>query len=177
MSIAPPRARPAGFDALILEHGEAVRGVARRLCRGGDAEDLVQDVLERALRGFDPAQPPTHPRAWLMTILHNLFVDRCRAAHRQPTEDGAPGRVERLPVPEPEPVPNWATLGLDEVREALNELDEGFRRTYELHDIQGLSYDEIARELQIAKATVGTRLLRARRRLKELLHQRLVGAR
>jgi RNA polymerase sigma-70 factor (ECF subfamily) len=61
-----------------------------------------------------------------------------------------------------------------QVHAALAGLGEEFRRVYELHAL-GRSYDEIAAELQIAKATVGTRLIRARKKLKDAL-LREIGA-
>ncbi|HZI14667.1 MAG TPA: sigma-70 family RNA polymerase sigma factor, partial [Myxococcus sp.] len=54
-------------------------------------------------------------------------------------------------------------------REALEKIPEDFRTVYRLHSLEGRSYQEIAEQLGIPKATVGTRLIRARRRLKEIL--------
>ena len=75
-----------------------------------------------------------------------------------------------MAAPEPTIAPVWTRVSNEQVAAALNELGSDFRRVYELH-VLGRSYDEIAAELHIAKPTVGTRLIRARRKLKEaLLH-------
>ena len=58
---------------------------AMRLARSqSDAWDLVQDTYERALRGQASFQPGTNLRLWLMTIMYNLFLDRCRKQTREP---------------------------------------------------------------------------------------------
>jgi RNA polymerase sigma-70 factor (ECF subfamily) len=143
--------------------------LALRLCGNrADAEDLVQDVYERALNRLDRAQPDTNVRAWMATILHNLFVDRCRAAQRRPRLVPLP---DALSAEEREPPPAWAALPPDEIRAAIDALPDEFRAVYALH-ARGRSYDQIAGELGIPTATVGTRLLRARRKLKAALAAR-----
>jgi RNA polymerase sigma-70 factor, ECF subfamily len=159
------------FDAFVREHEAVLRATALRLCRdASDARDLVQDTFERALRNFHTWRPGTDGRAWLMRILHNLFIDRCRAQATQRRADvSAEELEERIAAPEPEAAPAWASLGVEEVRAALGQLNEDFRIVYQLHAIEGRSYNEISERLHIPKATVGTRLIRARRRLKQFL--------
>ena len=156
------------FTSAVREHDALLRGLARRLCGGNsaDADDLVHDAYERALRAWGRYVDHGNLRSWLAAILHNLFIDRCRKNKRTPRSE----HIDQLEVPavEQAPPPRWAQVSNDAVAEALGELGPDFRRVYELH-AQGRSYDEIAAELGIARATVGTRLVRARRRLKEAL--------
>src|SRR5262245_15547885 len=64
---------------LVHNHQDALLGRAVRLCGNLDrARDLVQDTFERALRRMDTLILGTNPRAWLMTILANLFLDGLR---------------------------------------------------------------------------------------------------
>lgn len=160
------------FTTAVREHDALLRGLARRLCGGNsaDADDLVHDTYERALRAWGRYVDGGNLRSWLCAILHNLFIDRCRKDKRTPRRE----HLEHLEVAEvePTPPPRWAQLSGEAVTEALGELGPDFRRVYELH-AQGRSYDEIAAELNIARATVGTRLVRARRRLKEALLREL----
>jgi RNA polymerase sigma-70 factor (ECF subfamily) len=156
---------PDRFDWIVKEHLAGLRSAALRLCGNpSDAHDLVQDTLERALARRSRFQPGTNDWAWLYTILHNLFIDYCRKRRR-----------ERLAVPIgelPAPVETpsmWQSVTLDQVRAVLDRVEDKFRLVFEYHDMDGCSYEEIGRRLGIPYATVGTRLHRARRRIKELL--------
>jgi RNA polymerase sigma-70 factor (ECF subfamily) len=99
--------------------------------------------------------------------MHHLFIDRCRKLSRRPPHDAIEG--ESVPEEVIEPEPPWASLSIEDVRAALAELDASFRRVYELHVFEKYSYDQIAADLGIQKATVGTRLNRARHKLREIL--------
>src|SRR5258708_7232054 len=154
------------FESLARDHGPALRSVALRLCRGpSDAQDLVQDTLERALRRFPNVPEHGNLRAWLITILRNRFIDYCRQRSR---ESGVQIDEMQVEAPVSQPEPKWAAITQEQVGEALAQLPEEFRKVYELHAIERKSYAEIALALGMPKATVGTRLLRARLRLREL---------
>ncbi|MFP2930413.1 RNA polymerase sigma factor [Pyxidicoccus sp. 3LG] len=159
------------FAAFAREHEAALQATALRLCgNAADARDLVQDTLERGLRNLAKYKPGTDGRAWLLTILHHLFIDRCRSGKRERRADvSAEDMEERIAAPEVESAPAWASISPEQLREALDKLPEDFRMVYRLHALEGRSYLEIAERLGIPKATVGTRLIRARRKLKELL--------
>lgn len=163
-----PRDPAPEFHRSLREHELPLQALALRLCRSrADAGDLVQDTFERALRRRAQYEPGTNLRAWLCTILHHLFLDRCRARSRGPTHANLDDVV--LPAPEPAREPAWATLTRDDVLAALARLDPDFRSVYQLHTLDGMPYTEIAARLGIPKATVGTRLARARRKLRDLL--------
>jgi RNA polymerase sigma-70 factor (ECF subfamily) len=82
---------------------------------------------------------------------------------------------ERVAAPEAEVLPSWAAISPEQLGEALEKIPEEFRLVYQLHALEGRSYIEISERLGIPKATVGTRLIRARRRLKELLMPQAPG--
>lgn len=169
---SPPALAGRWFAEFVQQHEPALRATALRLCAGNpaDARDLVQDTLERGLRNAHRYQQGTDGRAWLTTILHRLFIDRCRSRAREQRADvSAEELADSLPVPEEPQGPSWATVTTEQLHEALEQLPVEFREVYRLHALEGRSYDEIAARLGVAKNTVGTRLLRARRRLKELL--------
>lgn len=161
------------FGQAVREHEALLLGVARRLCgNDADAADLVHDTYERALRAWDRYADRGNLRSWMVTILHNLFIDRCRRSRRTPRTETLDD-VE-LAAPEPAAPPAWAHVTDQQVARALTTLAPEFRRVYELH-AAGRSYDEIAAELQIAKPTVGTRLIRARKKLKDALLREIGG--
>jgi RNA polymerase sigma-70 factor (ECF subfamily) len=153
---------------LAREHSPALTAFAVKLCGDpNDARDLVQDTFERALRAGASQQPRTNERAWLFTILHHLFIDRYRRQTRGPRHTSLDD-VD-VPVAEPAPPPAWADVSLEEVQEALEQLDPEFREVYRMHAIEGLGYAEIAERMGAPVSTVGTRIMRARRKLRALL--------
>lgn len=157
---------------LARAHKAVLDGVARRLCQNReDADDLVQDALERAMRNADKLTEPGRARAWLITVMHNLFIDRCRRKSRNPRHDALDEDRQGGP-PEPRLAPVWGDVTVDDVRAAVRELPGEFRRAYEMHAFETRSYDDIAKTLGVPKSTVGTRLLRARRKLRALLATR-----
>jgi RNA polymerase sigma-70 factor, ECF subfamily len=132
-----------------------------------NARDLVQDTLERALRSFERFRPGTNLKAWLMTIMYNLYIDRYRRRRHEIAT--CPRVMVRLPSPDPDPVPEWQEISTDEVVQAVQLLDASARTVFERHFVQRQSYREISAELGVPQGTVGTRLLRARRKLREAL--------
>jgi len=170
----PPLGR-AEAKRLVEDQVPTLRIVARGLYRDrADADDLVQDVIERALQVLDRIDPNVNPRGFLVTILHNLHIDRCRSRARRGIH--VPAHDVPLVAEEAAPEPAWAALGVDELREGILQLSPELGSAYRMFALEGRPYDEIAAKLGISKATVGTRLLRARARLKEILSAKLTGA-
>lgn len=153
-------------DQIMREHGEYLRSLARRLCRNHfDPDDLVQDLLEKTVRAPDAIPPNANERAWLSRVMQNLFIDRVRRSQTRREEPITSDPVATTP----EHRPWWDSLTGEHVRAQLARLPAEQRQTFELFAFDNLSYDEIAARLGIAKATVGTRILRARTKLRELL--------
>jgi RNA polymerase sigma-70 factor, ECF subfamily len=147
--------------------------IAQRLCgNSSDAHDLLQDTIERAIRqGLPP--DVQNPRAWLATIMHNLFVDRSRITARTPVHEPlgeVHDNVTPLSVDSPEPA--WSHLTIEDVRAVLEVIDRPFREVYVMHTFDGRSYEEIAVQLKISRVTVGTRLTRTRKLLRKELVKR-----
>lgn len=144
----------------------ALGHLARRLCRNSaDADDLVQDTFERALRAEGRYAERGQRRGWLATILLNRFRDGKRTTSRHAVPSAA---IEYFAAPEADEAQAWQLVSDADLAAALDQLDPAFRRVYELA-ARGLSYAEIAAELGISVNTVGTRLLRARLRLRDML--------
>ncbi|MFT3698884.1 MAG: RNA polymerase sigma factor [Kofleriaceae bacterium] len=150
----------------FAEDVSALAQLARRLCgNSADADDLVQDTLERALRAEARYAERGQRRGWLATILLNRFRDCRRNTSRHAVPSAA---IEYFAAPDAEQAQAWQAVTDSDLSAALDRLDPGFRRVYELH-AEGLSYSEIADELGISINTVGTRLMRARHRLRDAL--------
>lgn len=137
-----------------------------------DAWDLVQDTFEHALRGFGSFQPGSNMRVWLMTIMQHLFIDRCRKRAREPWVEPIDDDIVATVEPEVNNKPEWATISDEHVADALEELESPFREVYKLRLLDKCSYDEIAERLLIPRSTVGTRLMRARKKLQQTLRRR-----
>ena len=157
------------FDRAIAEHLPALRARASQLCRGhGDADDLVQDALLRAFRARSQTRDIGRLRGWLLTIVTNTFLDSLRRRKARP------GEVElaidvAAPTHDDEEESPWARIDLDDVRAAVAELPDDVRETYRMFALEGRDYSGISTALGVPKATVGTRILRARKRLRGLL--------
>ena len=159
------------FAEVVREHEAALTALARRLCgNAADADDLVHDTYERALRAWERYADRGNLRGWLASILHNLFIDRCRRVKRAPVHEGVD--TVDLPAVEQAAPPRWANVTPEQIAVALAGIGNEFRVVYEMH-AAGKSYDEIATALRIAKNTVGTRLVRARKKLKEALEKQM----
>ncbi|MBI3449537.1 MAG: sigma-70 family RNA polymerase sigma factor [Acidobacteria bacterium] len=164
-----------------MPHVRSLHNVAMKLTRRREeAEDLVQETLLRGYRFFDRYESGTNIRAWLLTILRNLFVNRYRRARRgwQEVETGgAEGRLETLiergaasARPETSPEQILVSGCLDgEIERALADLPGEYRMVLTLSAMEGLSYREIAAVLECPIGTVMSRLHRSRRMMQERL--------
>jgi RNA polymerase sigma-70 factor (ECF subfamily) len=176
--------RRAAFDRLARAHARELYGAALRMARNADdAQDLAQEALVRAFVAFDTFTPGTNFRAWLLRILTNSYINRCRRRRRiaflpweELTEgnDGGPAADTRAAGrrlsdrEEPETVLLLDVLD-DEIETALARLSEGVRLTILLVDVEQLPYEEVAAILAIPIGTVRSRLNRGREQLRALL--------
>lgn len=173
---SPPSERPerAVSPARTLDHLLNVsdlpklRRVAVKVAGGmTDPDDLLQDALERALRNVERFGAAANRQAWLRTTMQRLVIDEWRRTGRR--QEVAPDELV-TPEPEaPEAEPAWRRYSLEEVRQAMATLREPLRTTFELHLTQGLCYAAIARQQGVPLASIGARLHRARRQVRDIL--------
>jgi RNA polymerase sigma-70 factor (ECF subfamily) len=170
----------------VLEHDliaalPRLRRYARALA--GDpvrADDLVQDTLERAWAKADLFRPGSDLRAWLFTLMHNVFVNgvRGRLVEMPAADFGGPadnrGREGLEPgdplasMADPRAVAE-ADASVADIGRALGRLPEEQRAAILLVVLEDMSYEDIARIQQVPVGTVMSRLARARERLRLLL--------
>jgi RNA polymerase sigma-70 factor (ECF subfamily) len=156
------------FEKLVLPLEKVLFARAVGLERSAhDALDLVQDTLERALRNFSQFQPGTNVKLWLFRIMYNLFVDRYRRRSHELGYESID--LYDLAAPEPDAPAEWEGVETREVLDALERLEPRFRAVLELHFTEKRSYRDISEQLGIPTGTVGTRLLRARQKIRHLL--------
>jgi RNA polymerase sigma-70 factor (ECF subfamily) len=149
---------------LLEEQIPALRRYAFALVRDHDAaDDLVQDCLERALSRWYLRRPEGDLRAWLFTILRNLYINAYRARKRRGV-NAAIDETQSPIAPEQE-----AGLQARDVLAAIDQLPEEQKSLLLLIGVEDLSYEQAARVLAIPIGTVMSRLSRARRRLRGII--------
>lgn len=167
------------FEEEALPHLNALYNYARSISRSEqDAEDLVQETYMRAYRFFHQYEPGTNCKAWLFTILRNLYNTNYKKYKKTPDQvhyDEIEAiykniRDENLNSVIKDPEHKFFENILpDEIKDALEELPEDFRSTILLTDIEDFSYKETAEILDVPIGTVMSRLHRARNMLKKKL--------
>ncbi len=165
------------FEQEILPHLDSLYNFAFKLTRDDDeAKDLVQETSLKAYRFFDSYQEGTNAKAWLYRILKNTFINDFRKKSKEPskidyeeieafynTEEADKKATTDLRVESVEEMVS------DDIARALNALEPVHRAVIVLCDIEGFSYEELAKILDIPLGTVRSRLHRARQLLKENL--------
>ncbi len=143
------------------------RGVFRlaaRMVGLQDAADVTQQVFLQAFRTLDQFQGRSRFETWIYRLAVNESLQHLRRNRRRPIQslDWEPVAASREP----------ADADQKELLErALAQLDPELRSIFLLREIEELSYHDIAETLQIPEGTVGSRLNRARRELRQLLAQ------
>ncbi len=144
-----------------------LRRYARSLLgKAEEADELVQDCLERAVSHWHLRNAERSAQAWLFTILHNLAVNQIRQRTRR-------GRHLSIDTEEAlsisEPPRQEDTVFQSDIMRTLNHLPDDQRQVLLLVSVEDLSYAEVAGVLGVPIGTVMSRLSRARERLRELL--------
>lgn len=158
---------------MVQEHGEQVFRLAYRLTGNRqDAEDLSQEAFVRAFKALDSYTPGTMG-GWLHRITTNLFLDQARRKSKIRFDGFADGAEDRLPgnVITPERYFEFNNLDID-VQEALRALSPEFRAAIVLCDMEGFSYEEVSRILDVKLGTVRSRIHRGRAMLRDALAHR-----
>ena len=156
---------PASFKDELVAEITNLRAFAISLSGSASlADDLVQETLLRAWSKSDKFQPGTSLRAWLFTILRNIYYSNYRKRAREVQDsDGAYAR--RLVVMGDQE----SHLDLEDFRKALTKLPAEQREVLTLVGASGLSYEEAAEICEVEIGTIKSRLSRARSKLVELL--------
>ena len=148
----------------VVEHIPRLRRYARALLRDRDAaDDLVQDTLERAVNKLHLWRPGSDMRAWLFSVMHNVFVNQIR-------------QYRLVVALDPEQLPNAGVMptqidGVEiaAIEKALHRIPERQREVLLLVALEQMTYEEVATALSIPIGTVMSRLSRARERMRRLM--------
>ena len=147
---------------LIVPYIPNLRRYARALVGDRDgADDLVQDTLERAVRKFHLWRPGDL-RAWLFSIMHNVFINQLKARKIAP-------EVEIDEATIAAPIPTVTSVDVLDLQRALQNLAPEQREVLLLVALEDMTYAEVSTSLGIPIGTVMSRLSRGRERLRRLM--------
>ena len=165
------------FEEELLPHINALKTFAFHLTYDeDDANDLVQETDMKAHRFIDRYIQGTNAKAWLFKILKNAYINHYRKRSKQPTRVDFEDVVNYHDTDENlgqgyldlrEEL--FSSMMGDEVTIAINSLPIDFRTVVLLCDVEGFTYEEIAKIIDVPIGTVRSRLFRARNMLKEKL--------
>jgi RNA polymerase sigma-70 factor (ECF subfamily) len=171
----------ATFQEDVTDLIPQLYGMGLRLARNrADAEDLVQETLLKAYRAYHTFKAGTNLRAWLFRILTNTFINEYRRRSRRPreTELDEVGEATPYRTNSYEHVRSWSRAPEDQlleqvfesdIVEAIEDLPVIYRIPVLLADVEGLSYKEIAKTMDLPMGTVMSRLHRGRNALRKAL--------
>jgi RNA polymerase sigma-70 factor (ECF subfamily) len=142
---------------------EPLRRYARALTRdASQAEDLVQDTLVRAYERHRTFRASGNLRAWLLSVLHNTFIDQRRRQNAELRHSEGMAELTLSAVP----ADQESRVRLQQIQQAFLSLPDEQRSVLHLVTIEGLSYQEAATTLDIPLGTLMSRLGRARAALR-----------
>lgn len=169
------------FEQLMLPHFDALYGAARRMTLSPyDAEDLLQEVYVVAFDRLTELESMEYPRAWLLRVMYNKFVDCRRKDGRSPVSQSDTGADS----PEPDLTSSHED-GPDELLQREQDLQRiliAMRRLnaencalIAMHDLEGYGIEEMSRMTGLPAGTIKARLHRTRAKLGRLLRSAEVG--
>lgn len=156
------------FNNMLLNNSEFLKPFAFTLTRDNEsAKDLMQETLYRALANKDKYHVGTNIKAWMYTIMRNIFINNYRRKAKQQTIfDSTPNdflldNKQTMIANEAE-----SNLRLKDIQKAIHSLPDIFRKPFILY-FDGYKYHEIADALQEPLGTIKSRIHFARKLLKE----------
>jgi RNA polymerase sigma-70 factor (ECF subfamily) len=157
----------AAFGELVRRHQDFVYGAAMRVVKNpAIAEEIAQETFIRAFRGLSDFRGDSQVRSWLYRIATNLSLNAVTRRREYPTA----AMPELTSQDSPSRAAENAELRQHLTR-AVESLPDSLRRPLVLREVDHLTYEEIASELDIPLNTVRTRILRARQALRAKLEE------
>ena len=132
-----------------------------------DAYDLLQDTTLKALDNQDKYAENTNFKAWVMTIMRNLFINNYRRSVRNATVVDTTDNLYHLNLSQDSGFESPEdSYGASEITEAISEFSDEYRIPFSMH-VAGYKYNEIAEKMNLPLGTVKSRIFFARKKLQE----------
>ncbi|MCI0528528.1 MAG: sigma-70 family RNA polymerase sigma factor [Nitrospira sp.] len=165
------------FETMTLQYLDSLYNFALLLTRERDrAEDLVQETYLRAYRFYDRYVCGTNYKAWLFTMMRNIFINGVHQRSREVSlsdMDEMESSTDSYEAPADALFTNRSMLEKGifrvDIEKALNDLPDRLKAVIVLKDIEGFDYKEISKILECPVGTVMSRLWRSRNFLKKTL--------
>jgi len=162
------------FETEAMPHVDRLFRHAMWLVRNrAEAEDLVQETLVQALQSFHRFTPGTNCRAWLVSILQHVRLNRQRKQGRTVIDATVDDERVANIVPFVPPIPDHVTD--EDMLLALQQIPPHHQEVILLCDVEDMTYKEIAAALEVPIGTVMSRLHRGRELLRTELARRGAG--
>lgn|SRR5574343_324597 len=161
------------FNQMLVKNADFLKPFAITLTRDSEAaKDLFQETLYRAISNKDKYNVGTNIKAWLYTIMRNIFINNYRRKAKQQTIfDNTPNEFLLNNAPSVVIDGNAeSNIRIKEIQEAIHNLPEIFRNPFLLY-FDGYKYHEIADMLEEPLGTIKSRIHFARKLLKEQIQQ------
>jgi len=141
-----------------------------------EAKDLYQETAFRAISNVDKFIPGTNLKAWLLTIMKNIFINNYRKAVKTRTIIDSTDNLYYINSGSAS-IHNHAesNIMMDELSKMVESLDDSLRIPFEMHYV-GHKYQEIADTLDLPLGTVKSRIFFARKELKSMIEKRYPGS-
>ena len=161
------------FDSKFDQLSNILHSFALNLTKNSEeAKDLYQETAFRAMSNRDKFRPGTNFKAWLLTIMKNIFINNYRKKSKARTIFDSTDNMYYINS-------GGATISnraesrimMDELNHMIERLDDNLKVPFEMHYV-GYKYQEIADKLDLPLGTVKSRIFFARKELKEMIADR-----
>lgn len=158
------------FNVRVLDLTKSLKPFALKLTRDmEDAEDLLQETMFRAFSNEDKFEEGTNLKAWLFTIMKNIFINNYRKKVKRNTLIDTTDNMYYINSSSTVlPNEGETSFVMNDIQQAILELSNEFRVPFMMH-FKGYKYHEISEKLNLPLGTVKSRIFFARKALKDKL--------
>lgn len=161
------------FAELVRKYENQIFSLARRMCTDpDDAADVAQEAFLAAWKGLPNFRQEAEFSTWLYRLATNAAIDHLRKAKKQRGDLSLDDEALSLDTADSGPTPHQAAESRElrrAVSQAMDQLSDDHRQVLVLREVRQLSYEEIARALDMDLGTVKSRISRARNSLRKIL--------